>query len=105
MNNLNTKIIFATRDQDGLVQQYDDIISAMNNFLSDDGYRLDFIMEDGRILHIHRSEFDLKVNDNLFGVNHPALQNYFKADAKIVLLDKNKRDNDANIIKVHFNQS
>ena len=50
---------YITRSNDGQVHDhFESIESALQYFLSDDGYRLDFLFPDGRSLYIHRAEFD-----------------------------------------------
>ena len=50
-------IAYSTRSNDGQTSDHSDIQSALEDFISDSGYRLDFNFEDGRVLYIHRSEY------------------------------------------------
>jgi hypothetical protein len=59
-------------------------------FLSDDGYRLDFLFPDGRSLYIHRAEFD---EDEKVGPYHVAA-------SKVLYFDATQ--NHDNVIQVLF---
>lgn len=43
-----------TRSDGGVIKEHLNIESAMEHFVSDDGYRIDFIFPDGRSVYIRR---------------------------------------------------
>jgi hypothetical protein len=82
---------YMTRSNDGQVHDhFESIESALDYFLSDDGYRLDFLFSDGRSLYIHRAEFD---QDEKLGSYNVALSK---------VLYYNAKENDNNVIQVLF---
>jgi hypothetical protein len=82
---------YITRSNDGQVHDhFESIESALEYFLSDDGYRLDFLFSDGRSLYIHRAEFD---QDEKLGSYDVALSK---------VLYYNAKQNDNNVIQVLF---
>ena len=82
---------YITRSNDGQVHDhFDSIESALEYFLSDDGYRLDFLFSDGRTLYIHRAEFD---QDQKLG-------SYDVALSKVLYYNAKQSDN--NVIQVLF---
>ena len=84
-------ITFFTRSNDGQVHDhFESIESALQYFLSDDGYRLDFLFPDGRSLYIHRAEFD---EDEKVGPYHVAA-------SKVLYFDATQ--NHDNVIQVLF---
>jgi len=85
MNNLFQNIIFATRSNDGLVQEHSSLSDALESFVSQDGYRIDFLLPDGRILYIHRSEYGEDIDFPL--TDHPVFNGYNLANAKVLLFD------------------
>ena len=93
MTNLFQNIIFGTRSNDGIVIEH----SSLN-----DGYRIDFIFPDKRILFIYRAEYNEDIPEEK--VNHPAYANYFQSVAKVLLYDPDKSLQPVpdNVIKVDF---
>ena len=84
-------IYYTTRSNEGLIHDhFDNIQSALEYFLSEEGYRLDFNFSDGRIIHIHRAEFD---DNEKVGPYHTAL-------AKVLYFDATQ--NHDNVIQVLF---
>jgi hypothetical protein len=82
---------YITRSNDGQVHDhFESIESALQYFLSDDGYRLDFLFPDGRTLYIHRAEFD---QDEKLGPYHVAA-------SKVLYFDATQ--NHDNVIQVLF---
>jgi hypothetical protein len=85
MTNIFQTIVFATRSNDGVVQEHPSLNDALESFISQDGYRLDFLFPDGRILYIHRGEYGEDV-DSPFN-DHPVFNGYNIANAKVLMFD------------------
>lgn len=94
-------ITFYTRSNDGQVHDhFEDLSSALEYFISDTGYRIDFIFPDGRILFIHRSEYWDEISDK--DIKTFSETNYSLALAKVMLFNSNPQSNNDNVIKVNF---
>jgi hypothetical protein len=91
-------ITYSTRSNDGETADHLNIQNALESFISDSGYRLDFHFEDGRVLYIHRAEYGDEIPDD-----HPAFKGYFQALAKVLLYTPNSTDTD-NVVHVNFGQ-
>ena len=91
-------ITYSTRSNDGQTSDHFDIESALEYFISDSGYRLDFHFEDGRVLYIHRGEYGDEIPDD-----HPAFKGYSQALAKVLLYVPKSTDTD-NVVHVNFSQ-
>jgi len=102
MTNLFQNIIFGTRSNDGIVIEHSSLNDALEAFMADDGYRIDFIFPDKRILFIYRAEYNEDIPEEK--VNHPAYANYFQSVAKVLLYDPDKSLQPVpdNVIKVDF---
>lgn len=102
MTNLFQTIVFATRSNDGLVLQHSSLNDALESFMFDDGYRLDFCFPDGKILHIYRGQYGEDIPQDK--LNHPAYKNYLQAIAQVLLYDPNNSLQPVpnNVIKVNF---
>lgn len=98
MTNLFQNIIFATRSDDGVVQEHPSLNDALETFVAEGGYRLDFLFPDGRVLYIHRAEYGEDIN--LPFNDHPTFRNYSIANAKIMSYDPRTKDQDvmANVV-------
>lgn len=83
MNNLFNNIVFATRSNDGIVQEHPSLYDALEAFTADDGYRLDFLFPDGRVLYIHRAPYGEDIPEEK--MIHPAWDHYKEAVAKVLL--------------------
>ena len=94
-------ITYSTRSNDGLTADYSNIEHALEAFISDSGYRLDFHFEDGRILYIHRAEYGDGIPEEK--LDHPAYKNYFQALAKVLMYTPNSTNTD-NVVHVNFGQ-
>lgn len=92
MNNIFQAIVFATRSNDGVVQEHPSLNDALESFMSEDGYRIDFIFPDGRVLYIHRSEYGEDV-DSPF-TDHPVFSGYNIANAKVLMYNPNAKPQD-----------
>lgn len=92
MNNIFQTILFATRTNDGVVAEHPSLNDALESFMSKDGYRLDFIFPDGRVLYIHRAEYGEDV-DSPFS-DHPVFNGYNIANAKVLMYDPNTKSQD-----------
>jgi hypothetical protein len=88
MTNLFNNIIFATRSNDGVVMEHPSLNDALEAFMADDGYRLDFLFPEGKVLFIHRAEYNEDIPEEK--INHPAYKNYYQANAKVMLYDPHK---------------
>lgn len=88
MTNLFQTIVFGTRSNDGVVQEHPSLNDALETFIAEDGYRLDFLFPDGRILYIHRAEYGEDISEEK--TNHPAYKDYYQAVAKVLLYDPHK---------------
>ena len=100
---MNT-IQFSTRNNEGIVAQHPSLHEALEAFVQQDGYRLDFYFPDKRILHIYRDEFqDPTVNGSKS--LHPAFANYFESLSKVLYYNPDasfaSTDN-SNVIHVDF---
>ena len=93
MTNIFQNIIFGTRSNDGVTQEHPSLYDALEAFMADDGYRIDFNLPDGRVLYIHRAEYGEDIPEEK--INHPAWKNYFQAVAKVMLYDPNKTTEDS----------
>lgn len=85
MTNVFQNIVFGTRTNDGYVQEHPSLNDALEAFMSQDGYRIDFLFPDGRVLYIHRSEYGEDV-DSPFN-DHPVFNGYNIANAKVLMFD------------------
>jgi hypothetical protein len=98
-------IEYATRSNDGVISQHPSLEQALEFFLADDGYRLDFIFPDGRVMYIHRAEYGDGIDEES-GFDHPTFANYSIALAKVLYYHPNTktRDNDSddNVLYVKF---
>jgi hypothetical protein len=92
-------ITYSTRSNDGQTSDHFDIESALEYFISDSGYRLDFHFEDGRVLYIHRAEYGDEIPEEK--INHPAFKNYSQALAKVLLYAPNSTQAN-NVVHVNF---
>lgn len=99
MNNIFNNIIFGTRSNDGYVQQHSSLNDALESFIAQDGYRLDFLFPDGKVLYIHRSDYDEDTTDDK--LNHPAYKNYSLALAKVLLYTPSSTNDLAEIIPIN----
>ena len=97
-------ITFFTRSNDGQVHDhFEDLSSALEYFISESGYRLDFCMPDGRILFIHRGEYGEDIPQEK--LDHPAWKNYLQAISKVLLYNPSQVINtNDNVVHVDFNQ-
>lgn len=95
---------FATRTNYGQVDDhFDNLEQAISYFLSEDGYRLDFIFPDGRTLYVHRGEYNDDIPEER--INHPAWTNYLLANAGIMYYNPGKNiesSKTTNVISVKF---
>lgn len=94
-------ITYSTRSNDGQTADYSNIEHALEAFISNSGYRLDFHFEDGRILYIHRAEYGDGIPQEK--LDHPAYKNYFQALAKVLMYTPNSSSTD-NVVHVNFGQ-
>lgn len=94
-------ITYSTRSNDGQTANYSNIEHALEAFISDSGYRLDFHFEDGRILYIHRAEYGDGIPQEK--LNHPAYKNYFQTLATVLMYTPNSTNTD-NVVHVNFGQ-
>lgn len=80
---------FSTRSNDGQVHDhFHDLETALDYFISEGGYRLDFHFSDGKVLHIHRGEYGEDLPEQRW--NHPAFDYYSQANAKVLFYDPQK---------------
>lgn len=96
---------YSTRSNDGQIEYHEyNIEKALVSFLSSNGYRLDILLSEDKILHIHRDDFS-KENLPESKKNHPAFTSYYSADARIMYYDssnESKTSSSDNVIKVNF---
>lgn len=92
-------ITYSTRSNEGQTSDHSNIESALEYFISDSGYRLDFNFEDGRVLYIHRSEYEDQISEEK--INHPSFKNYSQALAKVLMYCP-KSDDTKNVVQVNF---
>jgi hypothetical protein len=93
-------IQFTTRSNEGQIHDhFNNIESALEYFISDSGYRLDFHFPDGKVLYIHRGEYGDEIPEEK--VNHPAFRNYLQALSKVLLYVPDNLITD-NVISVDF---
>ena len=100
MNNIFQNIVFATRSNDGVITEHPSLNNALEAFIAEDGYRLDFLFPDGKVLYIHRSEYGEDVPQEK--INHPAWKDYHIALAKVMLYDPNKTQNTKDLNNVVY---
>ena len=83
-------INFTTRTNEGQVHDhFADLQSALDYFISDSGYRLDFHLPDGQILYVYRGEYGEDIPESK--VSHPAFTNFSEALGKILLYNPNSK--------------
>ena len=92
MNNIFQTILFATRTNDGVIVEHPSLNDALEAFMAEDGYRIDFIFPDGRVLYIHRAEYGDDV-DSPFN-DHPVFNGYNIANAKVLMYDNRTKSQD-----------
>jgi hypothetical protein len=63
MEGFVVNIFFTTRSNDGEYCEHTTIESALEQFVSSEGYRLDFHFKDGRTLSVYRSEYNEDFDD------------------------------------------
>ena len=94
-------IALGTRSLEGVTLEHKTLEESLEAFMSDDGYRIDFTLSDGRVLFIHRAEYGEDIPEEK--LNHPAWRNYKQAVSKILLYDpQNFHNNNDNVIHVDF---
>jgi hypothetical protein len=103
-SNLLMSITFFTRSNDGQVHDhFEDLSSALEYFISESGYRIDFCMPDGQILFIHRGQYGEDIPKEK--LEHPAWKQYSQAVSKILLYNPSQvNDASDNVVQVDFNQ-
>jgi hypothetical protein len=95
-------IIYTTRSNEGQIHDhFNNVESALEYFISDSGYRLDFHFPDGRILYIHRGEYNDDIPETK--VDHPVFKNHSQALAKVLMYNPDTVVSD-NVIHLDFNQ-
>lgn len=92
MNNIFQTILFATRTNDGVIVEHPSLNDALEAFMAEDGYRIDFIFPDGRVLYIHRAEYGDDV-DSPFN-DHPVFSGYNIANARVLMYDNRTKSQD-----------
>ena len=103
---MTTYIQYATRSNDGLTQEHPSLEQALEFFTAPDGYRIDFIYPDGKVLHIHRAEYGDDI-DSPYS-DHPTFSNYHIANAKILFYNpttKPQENNSDNVLFVEFGET
>ena len=102
-----SNVTYSTRSNDGQIEYHEyNIEKALASFLSLNGYRLDILLSEDKILHIHRDDFS-KENLPESKKNHPAFTSYYSADARIMYYDssnESKTSSSNNVIKVNFGE-
>ncbi len=84
-------ITYYTRSNEGVIHDhFDSIESALEYFLSEEGYRLDIQMPKGEILYFYRDTFQ----ENSFS--------FQVAESKILYYKNNETNNTSNVIAVDF---
>jgi hypothetical protein len=95
------EIKFSTRSNEGIFTDHSSLQDALQSFLQDTGYRLDFYFSDESVLHIYRDEFfDSSVKEGKF--THPAFSNYVESVSKILYYHPEKSIDNSNVIRVNF---
>jgi hypothetical protein len=94
MTNLFQNITFGTRSNDGVTQEYPSLNDALEAFMAEDGYRIDFLFPDGRVLYIYRNEYGEDIPEEKF--NHPAWKNYLQAVSRVMLYDPTEQKQNVN---------
>ena len=99
------EVTYSTRSNHGQIEYHgNNVQEAFDSFLSVNGYRLDVLLSEDKILHIHRDDFS-KENLSESKKNHPAFTSYYSADARIMYYDSYnelEEDSSDNVIKVNF---
>jgi hypothetical protein len=102
-----SKVTYSTRNNDGDVQHHkENIQEAFASFLSLNGYRLDILLSDQKILHIHRDDFSKETLPES-KKNHPAFSSFYTADARLVYYDSStelETSSFDNVINVKFGE-
>jgi len=87
---MRTKMLFHVRTRDGSFVEPKTLEEAIDIFVSEEGYRLSFVLNDEKELHIYRDEY----NDN-----HPSQTLRFVntlnsqiADAKVIITNIKKAE-------------
>lgn len=103
MNNVFQTILFSTRSNDGVVEEHSSLNNALETFINEDGYRLDFHFPDGRVLYIYRGDYGDDIESPYS--DHPTFSLYDIAKSKVMFYDPNKvLTTTDNVVHVNFNQ-
>jgi hypothetical protein len=101
MTNLVQTILFSTRSNDGIVNEYSSLNDALESFIADDGYRIDFHFIDGRSLSIYRSEYNEDFDDKT--VKLYSQSNVLPAKSQVMYFNAhNNNDEYNNVVYVDF---
>lgn len=101
---MTTYIKYATRSNEGVCQEHPSLEQALEFFTAPDGYRLDFLYPDGRVLYIHRGDYGDDIESPFS--DHPTFAHYNIANAKVLFYDPNSKIDTLqdNIIHVKFGE-
>lgn len=88
---LMSNLYYYTRSNEGVIHDhFHSIESALEYFLSEDGYRLDIQISKDEIVHFYRDTFK----------DEP--MSFQAADSKILYYNNNQNSNDSNVVVVDF---
>jgi hypothetical protein len=87
-------MLITIRSHSGEVLEYDSIDTAIQSFITDDGYRLSFFMNDGTELHIRKAEYtqDHPATNDKNHFMHNYISRVFDAEARVTLILPQQKD-------------
>lgn len=97
MEGFVVNIFYTTRSADGQYEEHTTIESALEQFVSSEGYRLDFHFKDGRSLSIYRSDYNEDFDDKT--INLYSQSNILPAKSQVMYFNsKNNNDEYNNLV-------
>jgi len=97
MEGIVVNIFFTTRSNDGEYCEHTTIESALEQFVSSEGYRLDFHFKDGRTLSVYRSDFNEDFDEETLSMY--SQMNVFPAKSQVMYFaSKSEKDEYTNLV-------
>jgi hypothetical protein len=94
-------IFFTTRSNDGVYTEHTSVEPALEQFVSSEGYRLDFHFKDGRSLSVYRSEYNEDFDDKTIKLYSQS--NVLPAKSQVMYFNlQNNNDEYNNVVYVDF---
>ena len=96
MEGFVVNIFFTTRSNDGEYCEHTTIESALEQFISSEGYRLDFHFKDGRSLSVYRSDFNEEFDEKTIAMYSKI--NVFPAKSQVMYFASKNQEEEYNNI-------